>query len=765
MILVLCLWIVFSRPVHALPEYLPLNRILLSLEKADEAEVRKVAALQATEKSMDPKGPKYGSSPVENNDPQKVVDDKVFIGCFVPLTEKTKLAIFSDDGCDVWIDGVQILANFGKGQHLPDLKQSFHILNFQPQVGKMHHIMVHYSNTIYNGKTDIDGCTLFAYDGGAKLAGVQFENTSRGGDKVVSAKDVEKGMPGGVKTLTVRTTPAGATVNLEIKAKPGAKKPGTAVFLVNGKEETKAPAKDGEVITIHGRNISGEPRDMLLEATMANAKMPCGDWDFTVFRVDLSLLPNGQEIPENAVALQEKPRDLIPLRNIAKLFSEKTTVGMYRAKTKLGNLAGGSSLTVGKIVPPGMKESDFFRSVSRGYNLGNGFFVRRHIWSRTYLNSCFAITISSVGAPSNVNDADDTLLPGGRKNTSAESLDPTPKSGDLYLYSLDVPYIDVSLGLIMPVKSVFRARLNFRDRALYADVVCSDKLDWHMAQSIARVKVTPGDAVGPLDDYQRDPTYDGPNRDKDNSVGAGWVSLSPTMAGKPETLPPLPPLTTITRVLSPNATGFNKAPLYKNGSRFFARTDPLKFTFDIRGKGFPFKKTAKIEFREVTGKGPLLKTLNGDFVSIEQIKGQAEFANRDAPGIYLPMVTVGKDCVFGLGIDVTYDLIGPPAKYVITLQPGQKNSFTGQVLAVDALNVPEIPITKPAPTLKQNGGNVDFVISDIKADETQVIPAYKFTLTVNKPAPKGPYTIKLKAADGNGVTGEAEFTFDKLPGP
>jgi hypothetical protein len=90
----------------------------------------------------------------------------IFQGFFSPAAETTEVAIFSDDGCDVWVNGVRILDNFGKGQHLPTLKQSFIQLKYDWKKHQTYHIKVRCSNTIFNGSTDIDGCTLFAYSGG-----------------------------------------------------------------------------------------------------------------------------------------------------------------------------------------------------------------------------------------------------------------------------------------------------------------------------------------------------------------------------------------------------------------------------------------------------------------------------------------------------------------------------------------------------------------------------------------------------------------------
>lgn len=77
------------------------------------------------------------------------------------------LAILSDDGCKVTINGKEVLSRFGKGQALPNLKQSFHILPILLSSGTPANIKVEYSNIFYIdnnlNQPDIDGATLFVY--------------------------------------------------------------------------------------------------------------------------------------------------------------------------------------------------------------------------------------------------------------------------------------------------------------------------------------------------------------------------------------------------------------------------------------------------------------------------------------------------------------------------------------------------------------------------------------------------------------------------
>lgn len=163
---------------------LPLDTILLDLEDAPLSTVKKVAELQAQQQYQMDKGPLYKSCPkAQNSDPKKLSDEVFFEGAIVVASGKTQLALFSDDGCDVWINGDLVLNNFAKGQHLPDLKQSLHVLKYKFVANQTYTVKIHYANTIYLGKTDIDGCTLFAFQGGAGMApSIQLKIDSTGVD-------------------------------------------------------------------------------------------------------------------------------------------------------------------------------------------------------------------------------------------------------------------------------------------------------------------------------------------------------------------------------------------------------------------------------------------------------------------------------------------------------------------------------------------------------------------------------------------------------
>ena len=149
-----CLWLLalgFALPAHAAR---PLSDILYSVANGDWEDVKDTASWQAAND-----GPRYLSAPGQT--PQY----ESFEGDWEAPSADAKLAIFSDDGCDVFIDGQKVHGRLGKGQGLPNLSESLYNVNFPFQMGRTYHIKVDYSNTYYLGNADIDGCTLFVYEG------------------------------------------------------------------------------------------------------------------------------------------------------------------------------------------------------------------------------------------------------------------------------------------------------------------------------------------------------------------------------------------------------------------------------------------------------------------------------------------------------------------------------------------------------------------------------------------------------------------------
>ncbi len=123
------------------------------------------ADVQAQAKTESGTGPVWGNAP----DPATLPFHATLSGSVTADATMTKLAIFSDDGCDVTVDGVKVWSARDKPQALPDLPNSLHELPVTLTPGT-HTVQIDYSNVIYtvadaaNGiPPDIDGCTLFQY--------------------------------------------------------------------------------------------------------------------------------------------------------------------------------------------------------------------------------------------------------------------------------------------------------------------------------------------------------------------------------------------------------------------------------------------------------------------------------------------------------------------------------------------------------------------------------------------------------------------------
>jgi len=139
------------------------------------------------------------------------VETRTFTGTYTPPDPPAgkaglyRLAIFSDDGCDVSVDKTKLdPKNLGKGQPLPDLGKSFHVLEdafLTP--GEPVHIKVEYSNCRYiqdGEEPDIDGCTLFVF-----LLPFDIETASiRSGQFVVNVPDVNQGATGTLDLIICR---------------------------------------------------------------------------------------------------------------------------------------------------------------------------------------------------------------------------------------------------------------------------------------------------------------------------------------------------------------------------------------------------------------------------------------------------------------------------------------------------------------------------------------------------------------------------------
>ena len=121
--------------------------------------VQAAAAAEAVSPNPNANPPINGGYPTYRS---TQLESKVFEGDFTPNINQTKLAIHSDDGADVYIDGNMVLSGKGHGQALERLDQSLYQLP-NLNAGQTYHIKIDYQNSWYLGDGDIDGVTLFAY--------------------------------------------------------------------------------------------------------------------------------------------------------------------------------------------------------------------------------------------------------------------------------------------------------------------------------------------------------------------------------------------------------------------------------------------------------------------------------------------------------------------------------------------------------------------------------------------------------------------------
>jgi len=105
-------------------------------------------------------------------------DRYVFKGSFTSTNDNLIIAVLSDDGVTVTIDGQDTpkFDCFDHGQALPDLDNSLKVVDGSWKSGETHSIEIKYSNTCYlSANGDIDGLTVF-FCGGATISDSDLVN-------------------------------------------------------------------------------------------------------------------------------------------------------------------------------------------------------------------------------------------------------------------------------------------------------------------------------------------------------------------------------------------------------------------------------------------------------------------------------------------------------------------------------------------------------------------------------------------------------------
>lgn len=129
----------------------PLSEVLVNMQGSSWSDVQDRAAWDGQND-----GPLYPSAP------ENVPAYEVFEGDWTPGANAA-LAVFSDDGVDLYIDGAKVHSRKGQGQALPNLSQSLHRVSYQFEAGRTYRLRLEYSNTVYQGTSDIDGASIFVF--------------------------------------------------------------------------------------------------------------------------------------------------------------------------------------------------------------------------------------------------------------------------------------------------------------------------------------------------------------------------------------------------------------------------------------------------------------------------------------------------------------------------------------------------------------------------------------------------------------------------
>lgn len=99
----------------------------------------------------------------------------VFEGFFIPASSTTKLALFSADGANVYVDGDLVISGKNTPQSLSDPSQSFKEIPLRGSTSicsvqiQAYRIRIEYSDMANLPPYGINGATLYAYDGGGRV--------------------------------------------------------------------------------------------------------------------------------------------------------------------------------------------------------------------------------------------------------------------------------------------------------------------------------------------------------------------------------------------------------------------------------------------------------------------------------------------------------------------------------------------------------------------------------------------------------------------
>jgi hypothetical protein len=344
-----------------------------------------------------------------------------------------------------------------------------------------------------------------------------FKSISLGGDRVVSAKDVANGMLGGTKTVKVEMGEGTATLTISRTAGST----GSAKFIgAGGSEVDTLTVSNGDIFTIKGGEVSDTARNMRIHGQVDGDEEATGDWDFTVFRIDLSAYHDTTDtVNANATSAASRVGNM---NQFATKFFGGSALG-YLAQGAGGRSRNGI-LVEGVVYPTGMNRADFDRISD-----GSGFDFKRTITKREYKNNAIITSRSK-------NDEDDDIDPNGSDINFDEDLlaDPQTRSGvtSLYLYDLDFPGLDITATIPGTQTNVYggvatndtiRRRSNFVEWIQYGGVNVSLKHNWWEAQSLTATSATTATRNNDFD-------YNSTTDDDTDDNNVGWDAKFPLTA-------------------------------------------------------------------------------------------------------------------------------------------------------------------------------------------------------------------------------------------
>lgn len=97
------------------------------------------------------------------------LETRFYEGDFKAAADTSQLAILSDDGTSVWIDGQLILDGADKGQGFENFDSTFHVLAKTFIKDRLYHLRLQYTNIVHRDNADVDGLSLWAYSGGGSI--------------------------------------------------------------------------------------------------------------------------------------------------------------------------------------------------------------------------------------------------------------------------------------------------------------------------------------------------------------------------------------------------------------------------------------------------------------------------------------------------------------------------------------------------------------------------------------------------------------------